>query len=404
MSTQAVRNRVRAERGAILIHVAIAAMVLIGFSAFVLDYGVIWLSRGQAQNAADAGALAGAVARAFDEAADPPSAGGRAFTSALRTAQANLVWNEAPVVNVTWPCPAFVPGGGTTCVTVDVFRDRLNGNPLPTLLAPLLGVTTQQVRATATARAVPANATDCLRPLAIPDRWREIQTPPWDPNDTFDAWQNVGGIAVPIASPDYYREPTFTDVGTGFTLSTDYGEQITLKGLGFGPNFQAGWYQPVVVSNSAGPELFADSLAACNGVAVGIDQFLPIDLAATVPADATTGIATLIAQDPGAAWDSGTASVTGSCAPGCGAFSPRILALPLFDPSEFQRGTVSNDWSACPTGGPCVHVRNIVGFFVSQLSGNDVVGYLMRYPGVLTSSGTGVGADSAFTVAVTLVR
>ena len=56
------RTRLRDDRGAIIIHVAFALLALLAFSAFVVDMGVMWVSRGQAQNAADAGALAGAVA------------------------------------------------------------------------------------------------------------------------------------------------------------------------------------------------------------------------------------------------------------------------------------------------------------------------------------------------------
>jgi Flp pilus assembly protein TadG len=41
--------------------------VFMGFSMFVTDLGALWLARGQAQNAADAGALAGAISRAFDD-------------------------------------------------------------------------------------------------------------------------------------------------------------------------------------------------------------------------------------------------------------------------------------------------------------------------------------------------
>ena len=55
-------SRLRDDRGAIIIHVALALLALIAFSAFVVDMGAMWVSRGQAQNAADAGALAGAVA------------------------------------------------------------------------------------------------------------------------------------------------------------------------------------------------------------------------------------------------------------------------------------------------------------------------------------------------------
>ncbi len=38
-----------------LVQVAIALVGLIAFSAFVIDYGVMWVARRQAQNAADAG-------------------------------------------------------------------------------------------------------------------------------------------------------------------------------------------------------------------------------------------------------------------------------------------------------------------------------------------------------------
>ena len=55
-------SRGKRERGAIIIHVAFALLALLAFSAFVVDMGMMWVSRGQAQNAADAGALAGAVA------------------------------------------------------------------------------------------------------------------------------------------------------------------------------------------------------------------------------------------------------------------------------------------------------------------------------------------------------
>ena len=42
----------------------------LGFLAFVVDLGVLMVARAQAQNSADAAALAGAVARAFDETTD----------------------------------------------------------------------------------------------------------------------------------------------------------------------------------------------------------------------------------------------------------------------------------------------------------------------------------------------
>ena len=67
------------------------------FNVFVLDYGVMWVGRRQAQNAADAGALAGAVARGYDDFDDPPASDGVAAQSATQVAAANLVWNEAGI-------------------------------------------------------------------------------------------------------------------------------------------------------------------------------------------------------------------------------------------------------------------------------------------------------------------
>ena len=55
-------RRSSSERGSILVQVGVAIIVLIAFTAFVADYGLMWVARRQAQNAADAGALAGAGA------------------------------------------------------------------------------------------------------------------------------------------------------------------------------------------------------------------------------------------------------------------------------------------------------------------------------------------------------
>ena len=65
--TKRVQRAVSDERGAVLVQVAIAILVLTAMATFVVDHGVLWVSRGQAQNAADAGALSGAIARAYDD-------------------------------------------------------------------------------------------------------------------------------------------------------------------------------------------------------------------------------------------------------------------------------------------------------------------------------------------------
>src|SRR5688572_16374986 len=141
-------SRLSSERGATLVHVAIALVSLMGIAAYAVDRGIVWMSRGQAQNAADAGALAGATARGFDEFSDPPPVNGIAESSARYLAGWHNVWGTPGVVGVSWGCPFGVVG---LCTRVDVYRDNDNGNPLPVVFANVLGIGSQNVRATATA-------------------------------------------------------------------------------------------------------------------------------------------------------------------------------------------------------------------------------------------------------------
>ena len=95
------RSPLRSERGAILLHVAIGLLILIAVNTFVVDYGVMWVGRRQAQNAADAGALAGAVAIAFDvDGWTDRTETGPARTAARQMAVTNVVWGQAPDVNI----------------------------------------------------------------------------------------------------------------------------------------------------------------------------------------------------------------------------------------------------------------------------------------------------------------
>src|ERR1044071_8937254 len=101
MATEAltIRERASSERGAILIQVGVAILVLSAFSMFIIDYGALWVSRHQAQNAADSGALAGAIALAFDDFADRSDTG-PAKVAAQSFAKANGVFGESPDVQM----------------------------------------------------------------------------------------------------------------------------------------------------------------------------------------------------------------------------------------------------------------------------------------------------------------
>ncbi len=125
----------------------------------------MFVSRGQAQNAADAGALAAATSLAFWR---QRQFGALAQDSAIATARQNLVWGEPPDSSrrMTWPFrplspwPPGVPGHLCASSTSSARATRaVGGNPLPTFFANIFGVGEQGTRATATAQMLaPARA------------------------------------------------------------------------------------------------------------------------------------------------------------------------------------------------------------------------------------------------------
>jgi uncharacterized membrane protein len=224
--------RYTSDRGAVLVQVAVAILVLTAMATFVVDHGVLWVSRGQAQNAADAGALSGAIARAYDELTSPPASNGKTYLSAVGAALANNVWTTAPTAQVSWACPAGVAG---SCVRVDVYRNgEFGSTPLPTIFGKLLNISSQGVKATATARVASGNSTNCMRPFAVADKWVDNVNPALDPvrrqrlqrRDQALYWQSGQPRSVP---PDRGRG----DVGAHNSRRLDrcgFADQPGLRG------------------------------------------------------------------------------------------------------------------------------------------------------------------------------
>jgi hypothetical protein len=390
---------VRGETGAVFVQVGIAILVLMSFNVFVLDYGIMWMSRRQAQNAADAGAFAGAIARNYDDFDDPPSGTGPAAESATQAAAANLIWQEPGISAVSFGCPTGITG---RCVRVDVFRNISSGNPLPTMFGPLLGVTAQGVRATATAQAVNANATNCLRPFAFPDEWVENRSPNDEFNRYFESGPSAGTLLDPDpANVDAYVAPD----GSQATFSTnlaDLGDRIDFR-LDRPPltnPIVSGFLLPL---NLPGTSTYLEDIAACNGQLVALREQMPL---APAPAAGSTyaALQALLAQDPGATWNFATHTIGNSCAPECAAVSPRLIAVALFDPDQFQLRRATADWSGCPTAGPCVTIANIAAVFIHRLSGGSGHGHLVRYPGLSITTAPTFVDQGSWLVTTTLIR
>jgi len=397
----------RSERGTVLILAAISLLVLMGFLTFVLDSGILWLSRVQAQNSADAGALAGAVGLAYDDLSVTPVVTGKAGVSATNAAQANPVWNATPTSVVSFACPTGMAG---RCVRVDVYRNgELGSTPLPTIFGPLLGIAEQGVRATATARVAVGNTTDCMRPWAVADKWIENASPATAFNRYVENGNNAGTLLSPA---DEYVPPSTSSQGSGYRVPNDVGTQVILKNgnpNSGNENITSGWFMPLRLPDGAGGYFsgandMEAAIRGCVGGTVSLGDRLPLESGNMVGPTAQ-GLRDLIALDPSATFNMSTQQVQNSCDPTCAPFSPRIVPLSVFDVDDFQSRRARNDWSGCPVGGKCVKVVNILGFFVDrQENSGDIVGYLVRYPGTFETGPPNVGVGSSFLVNIQLVR
>ena len=99
------RSVYRDQRGMALVFVGMGLLAFMSASMLAIDVGMFMVARTQAQTAADAGALAGAVALVFDD-FDDRSASGPAVQNAVVVAQSNQVMRQAVSVtpaDVTFP-------------------------------------------------------------------------------------------------------------------------------------------------------------------------------------------------------------------------------------------------------------------------------------------------------------
>jgi Flp pilus assembly protein TadG len=360
------RRVLRDERGMSFIFISVGFMAFLAASVLAIDVGMLMTARSQAQNAADAGALAGATALVFNSFTDQ-TASGPAVTSAISAAQANPVAGQSPSVlpaDVTFPGDPVT--GRSDIVQVSAYRTAARSNPIPTLIAQLFGTTSVDVSATARAAAMPANVEDCVLPFTIPDKWIEKQCAteicPWDPSDTFEMYQTQGNqqnTGAPLAQPDIYIPPgTKNATPTGFDPVADKGVQMVLK-----PNNQnkiaPSMYNPWDLPGSVGGNDFSNNIAGCN------PNRVPLGLTMTpengnMVGPTQQGTQGLVATDPHAYWDTTCNCVKGSEY----STSPRIRVVPLYDPSVYASGQQTGK------SGPQLQVVNYLGFFIEDVNGS----------------------------------
>ena len=135
---------------------------------------------------------------------------------------------------------------------------EFGSTPLPTIFGKVLNISSQGVRATATAQVGSGNMAKCMLPFAVIDRWADNHDPTpvttYFPNDdlTGTAGWTPNDEYKPTASPaDVYIPPYNGNTNhTGWKVTSDYGRQLILKDGSVG-NYSTGWAQLVCLNGAA---------------------------------------------------------------------------------------------------------------------------------------------------------
>jgi Flp pilus assembly protein TadG len=359
------------ESGMSYVFIGLGMTAFLSASMLAIDVGMLMTARNQAQNSADAGALAGATALLYDNYTDR-SAGGPAVTSAINAAVGNKVMAKDVSVlpeDVTFPLD---PSGEPSRVMVTVRRTASRGNPVSTLIAKYFGVTNTDIGATATAEVSQANAMTCVKPFTIPDKWREMQSPPWGMDDTYDAFDNKGR---PLANPDIYIPATQPGY-TGYNQESMRGQKLVLRAQ-TGENITVSFYFSLAMGKPVltGGDEYAWNIANCNKTVYYWGDPLTQEPGAK-EGPTIHGAEELIARDPGAYWDTTTNKVKGST---YGAQSPRVFPIPLYDPIVYDSGKRNGRIADLVTA-------NWIGFFIEYIEGNGIWGRIIPIAGIRDAS------------------
>jgi Flp pilus assembly protein TadG len=390
-----ITTRLRDESGMTYVFIALGFMAFMGASMLAIDVGMLMTARNQAQNAADAAALAGAESLAFDN-WDDRSATGPAVTNAIAAGMANQVMGEAPslkTTDITFPINPTT--GNNSRVHATAWRSADHGNPLSTLVARYFGMPTANVGAAATAEVSPANAMTCVKPFTVPDKWTENQTGPWDPTDGFSRYDKKGNVLpdadvyVPAYDASNHPNPGYT----GYNNRDNRGMRLVLRS-GQGQQIQSSFYFSLAMTDDTGGDDYRWNIANCNH-----SIYRWGDPLVQEPGDkegpTIQGIQELIARDPSAYWDDASNGIKASNY-GNGQQSPRVFPIPLYDPDYYDYGQSHGRVASLKTA-------NWIGFFVEYVSGSEIHGRIIPIGGIRDRTWLGPAAPG-FPLVIRLVQ
>jgi Flp pilus assembly protein TadG len=369
-----LKKALRDEKGASIIFVAIAMVVILGFAVLAIDASLMQLAKTQLQNAADAAALAGAMTLAENNLNEGP-----AEIEAIRVAGLNIAVQDIqrPVVigpndvRITWILNKY------RGVEVTTHRTEKTSDPVTLYFLKVLDPShgnKGDVTAKATATFLPICATDGLKPWCIPDKWNDTNhNKKLDPGESYDA-----GYQAPlndVGSSDIGLQVTLRPGNPDSLLELERYFAVDFPPRNTGDPFEGGeWYEKWIVERA--PYM------------VGLGDQLQIE-PGTMDVTTSNGLEDLIALDPDAKWDPVTKTVINSDYH----TSPRIIKATAFDPTIGVQDAGH--------GRKYVTVSKIIVLFVERHDGADIVGRFMR---LVTQGTSGTDCPGGFAVKVALVK
>lgn len=309
----------RNAHGGTLALTAVMIVGLLSVLALAIDLGMLYKTKGEAQRAADAAALAGADG--FRQFVDPNDAVPTARRQAMQLASRN-----------------FMTGGlidTTSEVTVQVIPDSqkvrvwVRRAAVRTWFARMFGVSSTPIGAVAAARALNASSSMCIKPFALADFWQEATQDANGNrlsdlgsgngnNNTAENWnynQSQGDRYVQDGSSGAtglgsdYRNPTTIggtldpqlarDPRTGFSYVNDGGRMLNIK---FGDPQQAyapGYFSPWRPPGSSGGNDYRNNIRNCNTTEIDRTESTPyLRETGNMIGPTSQGIQDLIDADP----------------------------------------------------------------------------------------------------------
>jgi len=343
-------NTSKKQEGFVIVVVAIALIVLVGFLALAIDIGVLYSARTSAQGVADAAALAGAYTYIDNPTA--PNLSQLAQDSALQVALNNSIMGQpiaASDVTVT-PDPA------NRRVTVDVQSTQ------NTYFARAFGIETASVGAQAVAEAAKyAAGSPCTKPWFIPNTVMS----------SSDACPACGTGEVLISGGEV----------TAFAQSK-FGSEFRVTSNDPGNSLAPGVFYAIDLTKGGGSD-YRDNIATCVNTYVRcLDSYSVLTGDKVGPTQ--QGVNALIGNPPDDTWVSLGQYQTPQ---GLSDSSKAVVVAPIWDTcgmagfcpgGNFPSGTNAN-----------LQIIGFAVFFLEGIQGNDVMARLVNVASCSSSSETG---------------